>query len=201
MILGDVCDSCYGVTGLLHVDGVTLDCSSSDDARALMHNAENTIDESLGQLVDLECDDDADDNSLGDLEDILSDDEVVELENSEDELNEDQTSNHVSFCKVNFYYRKNYKFVLKNVSLKETSSNSSCDGDSVIYMGHRNTFKGVDELVVTAEESLCLQAAESAKSLELPVPQHASSYISFAPLKLKSPPPEHFVVETQIAPR
>jgi hypothetical protein len=87
------------------------------------------------------------------------------------------------------------------VSLKETSSTSSCDGDSVIYMGHRNTFKGVDELVVTAEESLCLQVAESAKSLELPVPQHASSYISFAPLKFKSPPPEHFIVETQIAPR
>jgi len=85
--------------------------------------------------------------------------------------------------------------------MKETSSTSSCDGDSVIYMGHRNTFKGVDELVVTAEESLCLQAAESAKSLELPVPQHASSYISFSPSKLQRIPNEPFVVDTQIAPR
>jgi len=85
------------VTGLLHVDGVTLDCSSSDDTRAL-RNVENN-DEPLGEIQELECDDDADDNSLGDLEDILSDDEVevVELENSEDEQNEDQISNQVRF--------------------------------------------------------------------------------------------------------
>lgn len=98
MFLGDVCDSCYGVTGLLHVDGVTLDCSSSDDNRTL-RNAEIN-DEPLGEIQDLECDDDADDNSLGDLEDILSDDEVVELENSEDEQNEDQRSNQVCFYNV-----------------------------------------------------------------------------------------------------
>lgn len=51
-----------------------------------------------------------------------------------------------------------------------TSSLSCGDADSVIYVGPREAFKCVEELMVAAEESLCLQQAADRDSPSPPGP-------------------------------
>ncbi|XP_059473303.1 heat shock 70 kDa protein 12A-like [Neocloeon triangulifer] len=186
---GEVCDSCYaGTAGLIQVDGVTLDCSSSDELRALRGNADsNKIETDLREIgprditeeyrvqEESESDDESGTENEGDL---ISDGEI-------DEMLSDIEENDAHSKKMG------------GKAPSTTSSASSCDGDSVIYLGQRDTFKGVEELVVTAEESLCLQAAESARSLELTEPEHVNPFVSFAPPSLDRIPTEPLEIDTQ----
>ncbi|CAB3366031.1 Hypothetical predicted protein [Cloeon dipterum] len=186
---GEICDSCYAGPGLLKVDGVTLDCSSSDELRAIRNSDTNDDLDALcypkeitnehAVQSSLEVGEESDDEVTGDL---ISDEDIEELLSD--------TDNHM-----------NNLTPMGGVKSPSTASSaSSCDGDSVIYLGQRDTYKGVEELVVTAEESLCLQAAESARSLELPVPQHASSFVSFSPPSMERTPAEPLVIDTQQQP-
>jgi len=104
-----VCDSCYGVSGLLQVDGVTLDCSSSDEMRALRNSAETN--EETRQIEQHESDDQADENSNGDLDDILSDVDDINPSDEEEE-NENLSTPNVILAILTSRYIRFFKVFL-----------------------------------------------------------------------------------------
>ncbi|KAF4532344.1 hypothetical protein B566_EDAN003647 [Ephemera danica] len=156
--LGTACrDGCYA--GSLRLIGATLDCSSSDhgsanDEEQLEEYDYEDLDQELNRIVDgasnteistttQESTQETSDQSRGDSAD------------EDDHEDAESQPRSIHSCHDEDETWENGEAALTDAS--STSSLSCGDADSVIYVGPRETFKCVDELLVAAEESLCLQ--------------------------------------------